>query len=98
MPTPTTTAACALESDLVTRIDDARMSARVEGCMERVTDRNRQLLALRFHEDLTLEQIGARFSVTKQNVRQVLRRTLDRLRRCAAEGPDVRVDRKGGTS
>lgn len=43
-------------------------------------DRYSEILSLRYEEGLTLEQIGAQFQVTKERVRQIIKKQLRRFR------------------
>jgi RNA polymerase sigma-B factor len=63
----------------------AEDAATVERLMTVLTDREREVLRLRFVEDLTQSEIGARIGVSQMHVSRLLRRALDRasiLARC----------------
>jgi RNA polymerase sigma-B factor len=54
--------------------------------MGALSERDRLILHLRFHEDLTQEQIGARVGISQMQVSRVLRQCIAKLR-TMAEGP-----------
>ena len=60
----------------------------VDGAMRALPARERQVLALRFGEDLTQAEIAARIGVSQMHVSRLIRRALTRLRTVAeaAEG------------
>ena len=60
------------------RADDA---ATVERLMSVLSDREREVLRLRFAEDLTQSEIGARVGVSQMHISRLLSRTLTQLRR-----------------
>ncbi len=66
----------------------SRMAADVESAMAPLTDREREVLRLRFglglDREMTLVEIGRRLSLTRERVRQIEHRALARLR--AAHG------------
>jgi RNA polymerase sigma-B factor len=64
----------------------AEDAATVELLMRELTDREREVLRLRFSEDLTQSEIGARIGVSQMHVSRLLRRAIARLRD-AAEQP-----------
>jgi RNA polymerase sigma factor (sigma-70 family) len=58
--------------------------------LERLDDRERQIIISRFglqheHEPQTLQQVGIHFGVTKERIRQLEARALNKLRRFAQE-------------
>jgi RNA polymerase sigma-B factor len=55
--------------------------------MEVLSDREREVLRLRFEEDLTQSEIGARVGVSQMHVSRLIRQSIARLREEAA-GPD----------
>jgi RNA polymerase sigma-B factor len=63
----------------------ARDRALLETLMRSVTPREREILRLRFVEDLTQSEIGERVGVSQMQVSRILRTALARLR--AAAGP-----------
>jgi RNA polymerase sigma-B factor len=55
-----------------------------------VTPREREVLRLRFEEDLTQAEIGARIGVSQMQVSRIIRQSLSRLRTVARMDPPVR--------
>jgi RNA polymerase sigma-70 factor (ECF subfamily) len=51
-------------------------------CMGKLPARQRELVRLRYVEDLNSDEIAAQLSLTAANVRAILKRTRDVLRRC----------------
>jgi RNA polymerase sigma-B factor len=66
--------------------DDA---ATVEGLMSVLSDREREILRLRFAEDLTQSEIGARVGLSQMHVSRVIRHAVARLHE-AAQTPTPR--------
>jgi RNA polymerase sigma-B factor len=58
----------------------AEDSATVERLMEVLTDREREVLRLRFAEDLTQSEIGRRVGVSQMHVSRLIRQSVARLR------------------
>ena len=48
--------------------------------LNRLSDRERMIITLRFWDDLTLEEVGSRVHVTKETVRKIETRALKKLR------------------
>ena len=65
----------------------AEDSATVERLMGVLSDREREVLRLRFEEDLTQSEIGARVGVSQMHVSRLIRQAVTRLRE-AAEVPE----------
>ena len=65
----------------------AEDAATVERLMTVLTDREREVLRLRFAEDLTQSEIGARVGVSQMHVSRLIRQAVTRLRE-AAEVPE----------
>jgi RNA polymerase sigma-B factor len=63
----------------------AEDSATVAGLMRVLTPREREVLRLRFEEDLTQTEIGARVGISQMHVSRLIRQSLTRLREAAAE-------------
>jgi RNA polymerase primary sigma factor len=72
---------------------DSRMSEEVVRLLGTLTPREREIIRLRFGMDgageHTLEQVGIRFSLTRERIRQIEARALRRLR----ERPQVRMSK-----
>jgi len=64
----------------------AEDAATVERLMSVLSDREREVLRLRFEEDLTQSDIGARVGVSQMHVSRLIRQAVARLRQ-EAEGP-----------
>jgi RNA polymerase sigma-B factor len=64
----------------------AEDAATVERLMAVLSDREREVLRLRFEEDLTQSEIGARVGVSQMHVSRLIRQAVTRLRE-AAEAP-----------
>jgi RNA polymerase sigma-B factor len=65
----------------------AEDAATVERLMDVLGDREREVLRLRFEEDLTQSEIGARIGVSQMHVSRLIRQAVTRLRE-AAERPE----------
>jgi RNA polymerase sigma-B factor len=63
--------------------DLAEQRATIERLMASVTPREREVLRLRFVEDLTQAEIGARIGVSQMQVSRLIRQSLARLRTAA---------------
>ena len=66
--------------------DRAEDRATLDRLLRIVTDREREILHMRFAQDMTQAQIGAVIGVSQMQVSRVIRRALERLR-ALAEGP-----------
>ena len=64
----------------------AEDSATVERLMRVLTDREREVLRLRFEEDLTQSEIGVRVGVSQMHVSRLIRQSVARLREVAEAG------------
>ena len=64
----------------------AEDAATVERLMRVLTDREREVLRLRFEEDLTQSEIGTRVGVSQMHVSRLIRQSIARLREVAAGG------------
>ncbi|HXE43670.1 MAG TPA: SigB/SigF/SigG family RNA polymerase sigma factor [Conexibacter sp.] len=60
----------------------------LESLMRQVTPREREILRLRFVEDLTQSQIGERIGVSQMQVSRILRGALARMREAARAGDE----------
>lgn len=61
--------------------DDARFRV-LDDCLQRLPDRNRRAVELRYYENAGAEQIARDLGVTTVNARQLVFMGLTRLRRC----------------
>jgi len=61
----------------------AEDAATVERLMEVLSEREREVLRLRFAEDLTQSEIGARVGVSQMHVSRLIRQAIERLREAA---------------
>jgi RNA polymerase sigma-B factor len=66
----------------------AEASATVERLMSVLNEREREVLRLRFDEDLTQSEIGARVGVSQMHVSRLIRQAVARLREAADEQQD----------
>ncbi len=66
----------------------AEDAATVERLMSVLTDREREVLRLRFAEDLTQSEIGARVGVSQMHVSRLIRQAVARLRDEAEQSQD----------
>ncbi len=77
--------------DATGRADDgfelAEQRALLQSLMTALTPREREVLRLRFHEDLTQAEIGERMGVSQMQISRVLRQALNRLHVVATEDP-----------
>jgi RNA polymerase sigma-B factor len=62
--------------------------ATLEALMRAVTPREREVLRLRFEEDLTQAEIGERIGVSQMQVSRIIRQSIARLRAVARTGGD----------
>jgi RNA polymerase sigma-B factor len=67
----------------------AEDAATVERLMSVLTEREREVLRLRFGEDLTQSEIGARVGVSQMHVSRLIRQAIARLRAAAEDQRDV---------
>jgi RNA polymerase sigma-B factor len=67
----------------------AEDAATVEQLMRVLSDREREVLRLRFAEDLTQSEIGARVGVSQMHVSRLIRQAIARLRDAAQDQRDV---------
>jgi len=70
-----------------TRFELIELGLSVGSALEQITPREREILHLRFVEDLTQTQIAERIGVSQMQVSRLLRRCLDQLRELT-EAPD----------
>jgi RNA polymerase sigma-B factor len=74
--------------DVDARLELIEYRTVVDGAMRALPERERQVLALRFNEDMTQSEIAARIGVSQMHVSRLIRRALDRLR-TVADGADL---------
>ena len=70
------------EESLLGQLDQPRLRARLERCLEKIDGRARWMLQQRFFEEQKLEQIGEAAGVSKQYAGRVVKQSLARLRKC----------------
>jgi RNA polymerase sigma factor (sigma-70 family) len=71
-------------------IQHERMTTAIDKILDRLDDRERQVIVFRYGLEShvkpeTLEEVGTRFGVTKERIRQIEARAINKLRRFAAE-------------
>jgi RNA polymerase sigma factor (sigma-70 family) len=73
------------ESEPTKLIMDVERATIIESMLAELTQREREILAMRFgldeDEEMTLEDIGQRFGLTRERVRQFQEKALTKLRR-----------------
>ncbi|MCF6147319.1 MAG: sigma-70 family RNA polymerase sigma factor [Candidatus Kuenenia sp.] len=62
------------------RSDEAAFYHQIQDSMNRLCERERMIITLRFWQGLTLEEAGMRLNITKETVRKIEARTLRKLR------------------
>jgi RNA polymerase sigma-B factor len=62
--------------------------AAIAPVLAEISERDRQVLHLRFVEDMTQSEIAERVGVSQMHVSRILRAAIDRLRREVPEGED----------
>ncbi|CAN5149550.1 N/A [soil metagenome] len=65
--------------------DRAEERATLDALLQAVSDRDREVLRLRFEEDLTQAEIGATIGVSQMQISRIIRQALQRLREAADE-------------
>jgi RNA polymerase sigma-70 factor (ECF subfamily) len=78
------------EEERLTTLLDAR---RLQDCMERLPRDYREALILRFHEGLSMADIGKSLGVSTSGAKMRISRGLEKLRHLFQESPDSRNDR-----
>jgi len=61
----------------------------VDGLLEMVSPRAREVIRLRYHEDLTQAEIGERLGVSQMQISRILRKTLQQLRDVAEQQEQI---------
>jgi RNA polymerase sigma-B factor len=64
----------------------------IERLMSGLTDREREILHLRFVEDLTQSEIGARVGLSQMHISRLIRHAIAQLRQAAESGPVCHAD------
>ena len=67
--------------------DTVEYAVAIEPVLEEISERDRQILHLRFVEDLTQTEIAKRVGISQMHVSRLLRSTLERLREVAETEP-----------
>lgn len=65
--------------------DEIEERAEIEALMSRLTERERDIVQLRFFRDLTQREIGERLGLSQMHVSRLLARSLDQMRQWAVE-------------
>ena len=65
--------------------DEVEERAEIEALMSRLTERERDIVQLRFFRDLTQREIGEKLGLSQMHVSRLLARSLDQMREWAAE-------------
>jgi RNA polymerase sigma-B factor len=65
--------------ELDARLEALEYRSVISGTIEALPQRERQMLAMRFGEDMTQSEIAARIGVSQMHVSRLIRRTLNRL-------------------
>jgi len=60
--------------------------ARLAGCMDRLSERERSVLVLSFYAERSADEVGRELALSSANVRVIRHRALDKLRRCMGGG------------
>ena len=81
MPAPTVDA----EEPVLCRIDVERDLERLRGCLGRLSNRQKEILRLRFHHELSFSAIGHRLGTSKQYAGRTAKEALGSLRKCVGK-------------
>lgn len=68
--------------EMVAALDQPRRQARLAHCMSRLTTRARQVLRMKFHNEMTNAAIGSTFGFSGQYASRIIGKALTTLRRC----------------
>jgi RNA polymerase sigma-B factor len=71
------------------RLDIAPEWARLSRLLQRLPDRERRILYLRYWEDLSQSQIAERVGISQMHVSRLLRRSIEKLRRMIGAAPEA---------
>ena len=63
-------------------------TARLAGCLEALSERERSVVVLSFFGDKQADEVGAELAISSGNVRVIRHRALARLRQCVGSGED----------
>jgi RNA polymerase sigma-B factor len=74
------------EDDAITYYELIELDATIVGVLDRLPAREREILHMRFVEELTQTQIASRVGVSQMQVSRLLRRSLDQLRSLTQDG------------
>jgi RNA polymerase sigma factor (sigma-70 family) len=69
------------ETDWIRQEDDARRSEHLAGAMARLSDRQREILHMKYFEQMDYDAIGAVMDLNYQSARNLVNRALNALRR-----------------
>ena len=72
--------------------DEAEERELIDQLVATLSSRDREVLRLRFEEDLTQREIGERIGISQMHVSRILRRAIRAAGRAAAAAPSARVD------
>lgn len=67
------------------------MGDRLKHCLEKLPERSRQMIALRYEQELISEEISAKFDMSAASLRKTLHRILTALRECLSRTPLTEV-------
>jgi RNA polymerase sigma-70 factor (ECF subfamily) len=76
-------------ADLPPLVDEgveALDTRRLEGCLQRLPERERAVLMMSFYDDRSAEAVGVELGLSAGNVRVIRHRGIDRLRACMQAG------------
>ncbi len=68
-------------SELSEELEHEQNKEAVKAAMRRLNKREQQVLRMRFMEDHTLEEVGRHLGITKERVRQIQAKALDKVRK-----------------
>jgi RNA polymerase sigma-B factor len=74
-------------------IERAEQRAALDDLLKTVPSRAREMVRMRFEEDMTQAEIGALFGVSQMQVSRILRQTIEQLRQVADESGTLRPER-----
>jgi len=68
-------------------IERAEQRAQLDRLMTEISPRAREMLRMRFEEDMTQAEIGAAIGISQMQVSRILRQTISKLREIADQDP-----------